>query len=259
MRAALVPVGGDHLKPPAEFKAQLDDAITLANQFLAEKLKATSISLEQFFEKAKKALAADLNPLQLVQGELRDNACAFEYERAYMLAGVLSSRLYLKRENRFMEHALVKKTEPMRAMLAMAKIISYPHEELIHCWKLLLKNHPHDSICGCSIDEVHDEMQVRSKSLAGQLAVLNRQGQEALIKYLSPQLAEVRLGLKTLRNQRLLPSLTAAATQFPCRFPSGFALKAIRPYLTVCKWCVRKKLRKPFSNYPRCLNLKMSI
>ena len=28
-------------------------------------------------------------------------------------------------------------------------------------WRLLLQNQPHDSICGCSTDEVHDEMKVR--------------------------------------------------------------------------------------------------
>ncbi len=29
---------------------------------------------------------------------------------------------------------------------------------LDYAWKLLLKNQPHDSICGCSMDEVHREM-----------------------------------------------------------------------------------------------------
>ena len=28
-------------------------------------------------------------------------------------------------------------------------------------WRLLMENHPHDSICGCSIDQVHDEMKPR--------------------------------------------------------------------------------------------------
>ena len=33
------------------------------------------------------------------------------------------------------------------------------HEELIDlAWKHLLENHPHDSICGCSIDQVHQDM-----------------------------------------------------------------------------------------------------
>ena len=28
-------------------------------------------------------------------------------------------------------------------------------------WKLLLENQPHDSICGCSVDQVHEEMRAR--------------------------------------------------------------------------------------------------
>ncbi len=194
MRAALVPVGGDHLRPPPDYKAQLHDALSSSDK----KLTATTVSLEQFFEKAKKDFATDLNPLQLVQGELRDNAAAFACERAYMLAGVLSTRLYLKRENRLLEHALLKKIEPLRAMTALAGIIEYPQHELDFSWKLLLKNHPHDSICGCSIDEVHDEMQARSKSLSGQLAVLYRQAQEALIRVLAPDLKTARLGLNAM-------------------------------------------------------------
>jgi len=205
MKAALIPVGGDHLRPPPEYKPQLRDALALANSSNRpngsngdRKISATTISLEQFFEKAKKNLAADLSPLQLVQGELRDNAAAFSCERAYMLAGVLSTRLYLKRQNRLLEHALLKKIEPLRAMTALANIIAYPQHELDYSWKLLLKNHPHDSICGCSIDEVHDEMQARSKSLNGQLAVLYRQAQEALIKTIVPELKTARLGLNAM-------------------------------------------------------------
>jgi mannosylglycerate hydrolase len=32
---------------------------------------------------------------------------------------------------------------------------------LRQAWRLLMENHPHDSICGCSIDQVHDEMKPR--------------------------------------------------------------------------------------------------
>ena len=30
-----------------------------------------------------------------------------------------------------------------------------------HAWRILLENHPHDSICGCSVDQVHQEMALR--------------------------------------------------------------------------------------------------
>ena len=35
-------------------------------------------------------------------------------------------------------------------------------DDLLHySWKQLLENYPHDSICGCSVDEVHRKMEVR--------------------------------------------------------------------------------------------------
>ena len=38
---------------------------------------------------------------------------------------------------------------------------AYPAGQLRHAWKMLLQNHPHDSICGCSIDAVHEENMTR--------------------------------------------------------------------------------------------------
>jgi hypothetical protein len=32
---------------------------------------------------------------------------------------------------------------------------------LEHAWRVVLQSHPHDSICGCSVDPVHDEIDVR--------------------------------------------------------------------------------------------------
>src|SRR5699024_9626911 len=34
----------------------------------------------------------------------------------------------------------------------------YNHDKLEYAWKKLMQNHPHDSICGCSVDEVHRGM-----------------------------------------------------------------------------------------------------
>lgn len=39
--------------------------------------------------------------------------------------------------------------------------MEYPHHLFDYGWKTLMQNHPHDSICGCSVDEVHREMTAR--------------------------------------------------------------------------------------------------
>ena len=38
---------------------------------------------------------------------------------------------------------------------------SYQGAFIEHAWKWLIQNHPHDSICGCSLDRVHEDMITR--------------------------------------------------------------------------------------------------
>jgi len=90
-------------------------------------------------------------PLEVKVGELREDrggAC---------LAGTLSSRMYLKQAN---HHAQITLEQYAERLSAFARItdIPYPYDQLLYAWKLLMQNHPHDSICGCSIDQVHREM-----------------------------------------------------------------------------------------------------
>src|SRR5262249_34108415 len=91
-----------------------------------------------------------------------------------LLPGVLSSRLYLKRENRIAEHRMIRYTEPLYSLLSVNGQCAYPHEQLMHAWRLLLHNHPHDSICGCSVDFVHQEMMGRSAKLHQTLDTTDR-------------------------------------------------------------------------------------
>ena len=89
-----------------------------------------------------------------LRGELRDSAVHF------LLFGVLSSRMYLKMANRRCERLLECWAEPVSA-LAWALGKAYPRSELWRAWRYLLQNHPHDSICGCSVDAVHRQMMAR--------------------------------------------------------------------------------------------------
>lgn len=90
-------------------------------------------------------------PVSSVTGELRDPA------KAYILPGVLSARVPLKQANARAQTLLERYAEPL-ASLAWWGGRSYPAPFLAHAWQTLMLNHPHDSICGCSIDQVHREM-----------------------------------------------------------------------------------------------------
>jgi len=51
--------------------------------------------------------------------------------------------------------------EPISAAAHTLLGYEYPKGYLEVAWKWLLTNHPHDSICGCSIDAVHEDMRYR--------------------------------------------------------------------------------------------------
>lgn len=76
--------------------------------------------------------------------------------------GVMSARMYLKLQNDQQQKALEKRVEPL-STLVWALGGEYEKTQIKEAWKTLLKNHPHDSICGVSIDDVHTDMENRTR------------------------------------------------------------------------------------------------
>ena len=76
------------------------------------------------------------------------------------LFGCISSYYPLKYLNDRCQNLLEKRIEPMAALMDMeGKPLKRRFIEL--AYEYLMKNHPHDSICGCSIDRVHTDMLYR--------------------------------------------------------------------------------------------------
>jgi|HigsolmetaGSP12D_1036236.scaffolds.fasta_scaffold00982_4 alpha-mannosidase len=94
--------------------------------------------------------------LSVVRGELRSQWT----DGWFTLVNTASSRVYLKRANKACQTMLEQVAEPLAAM-AYAAGAGDPRHPLRYAWKTLLRNHPHDSICGCGVDEVHREMMTR--------------------------------------------------------------------------------------------------
>ena len=88
-----------------------------------------------------------------------------------VLRGVNSARLYLKQANELAEQRLLG-VETLAALLALRDGARFPKEDFTFAWRELLKCQPHDSICGCSCDEVHRDMLVRYSSLHRTLDML---------------------------------------------------------------------------------------
>lgn len=103
--------------------------------------------------------------LAVITGELRQNA------RAFVLPDVLSTRRYLKEANQRLEDRLLGLVEPLLAV-ATPDPGAYPQRYLARTWDMLLQQQAHDSICGCSIDAVHEEMMIRFAAIDDRLQAL---------------------------------------------------------------------------------------
>ncbi|MGL4798611.1 MAG: alpha-mannosidase [Cellulosilyticaceae bacterium] len=107
----------------------------------------------EYIEAVSKEVPEDLST---IKGELRSQ----ETEGWYTLANTASARIYIKQMNARCQMLFEKIAEPI-ATMAHKEGMVYPHHLFTYGWKLLMQNHPHDSICGCSIDDVHREMVTR--------------------------------------------------------------------------------------------------
>jgi hypothetical protein len=83
-----------------------------------------------------------------------------------LLPGVWSARMPLKLRNRAIEVLLTNWTEPWVAF-GHALGLADERPALAAAWRALLANQAHDSICGCSIDPVHERMAARYDDAEG--------------------------------------------------------------------------------------------
>lgn len=105
-------------------------------------------------------LAAKVQPdLPVIRGELNKTPKKL-YPYLHLITNTLSSYYPLKRENGICENLLEKKLEPLGVM-SMTSKNKLDRVYIDLAYKHLIQNHPHDSICGCSIDAVHKDMEYR--------------------------------------------------------------------------------------------------
>jgi len=134
--------GCDHLEPQPE----LPEIIDYLNKNIRE-AKFIHSNYEQYVKK----VSSTNSPLGIVRGEMRSG-------RFYNITpGTMSTRMYLKQANHRSENALEKYVEPI-STFSYLEGKDYPTELINLAWKYLIQCHPHDSICGCSIDQVHKDV-----------------------------------------------------------------------------------------------------
>lgn len=163
-------VGADHHAPPPDVDARVASLGTVANASSTHALSVQRTSLSAFGA----ALAAlDARALPHVYGELRDS-----YGYTWTLQGTFATRAHQKRANARLERRLIWECEPLAALawlhgdassreVSPAGVISQAQLPALlnHAWETLLRTHPHDTLCGCSIDAVADAMTMRQRDV----------------------------------------------------------------------------------------------
>lgn len=137
----LVLNGADHHAP----QARLSDARASLG-VAAAPIPVTAASLRAFADALRQRTAA--RALLHAAGELRVSP-----DYVWSLQGTFGARAAQKRENAALERFLVRHAEPWASVLSWRGGPSYAFA-LQGIWQLVLASHPHDTLCGCSIDDV---------------------------------------------------------------------------------------------------------
>lgn len=139
----------DH-QPPAP---NMPHVLALAKKAYPEH-EVTWAALEEVGD-ALRTVAAQLPERS---GEIR--SAAIVRGPQYLIAHCQSARYPLKQRNDQCAALLERWAEPVGLFEAMAGGEAVDGA-LARAWEYLIRNHPHDSICGCSIDQVHKDMHFR--------------------------------------------------------------------------------------------------
>jgi len=132
-------------------------------------------TLECYIDDLKRE--ADYSKLPVVKGERR--SAQFDRRSGNLYGHVTSSRMYLKQKNFEAEKWLQFFAEPFNSISGiLGKNIN--DEYLNIAWNFIIQNSAHDSIGGCSLDEIHDDMMNRYK----QAIEISKGVFDSAIKYL---------------------------------------------------------------------------
>ncbi len=151
----LLPNGADH---HALQLSHAESLAALASAALPHRLISSSL---RAFAEAVEAAARSAD-LQGVSGELRDS-----YGYTWSLQGTFAARAGQKRRAAIAERLLLRDAEPWAALARRHGGDDRRHL-LQMAWQSLLHCHPHDTLCGCSTDEVARAMDARLEDAIAQ-------------------------------------------------------------------------------------------
>ncbi len=173
--ACLLMNGVDHL----EAQENLTGILRAVQPLLADDEEMFQDTLPEYLARVREEVRERGLTLPVYTGEFRDLGAP------NVLTGTLAARVYLKQRNARSQARLEKCFEPLYAAAAMYGVCDYPHDYAAYLWRLLILNHPHDSVCGCSVGAVHDHMMDRFRRLEENLDELISRGEDVLLSHVN--------------------------------------------------------------------------
>ncbi len=157
--------GTDHMEPSAGLSHALH-----SYQINSQANNLIHSNLPEYFEGIRSSINSTSDVLPEVHGELRSS------KHSPLLQNVLSTHITIKQRNHSCETDLLKWVEPFSTWGILQEntrnitvatsdkldqFMDNPKSIIRYSWKLLMQCHPHDSICGTSIDQVMKEINIR--------------------------------------------------------------------------------------------------
>ncbi|MBT4823064.1 MAG: hypothetical protein HON70_45580, partial [Lentisphaerae bacterium] len=193
-------------------------------------VSAMHSTLPAFFADAER-LATDV-PVK--RGELREpakNLCSY----LWLIPNCVSARIVMKQANDACQSLLEHWCEPFSAIAAVEGV-GLPRTYLREAWRNVLLNHAHDSICGCSIDQVHRDMMHRfdqARLIADQLrkklfAALSRGCKE--LGGGPDEFTIIIANASTVPRQNVVEIDVNIPKDFPTTFKEGFRSQIVHSF-----------------------------
>ncbi|MBR5219792.1 MAG: alpha-mannosidase [Clostridia bacterium] len=132
-------------------QVNLTEAITLANE-VQDKVYVKQSNFKEYVD----LIRPYRDQLAAYQGEIAGQLTTGRC----LLINTASCRMDIKQENQRVQNLLERIAEPLNAYTFMYGD-KYDSDYYLYAWRILMQNHPHDSICSCSHDDIYDEMMTR--------------------------------------------------------------------------------------------------
>jgi alpha-mannosidase len=192
-------------------------------------------TLPQFFADIRSQ--SEDTELQKRRGEQREpsrDKCGY----LYLIPNCVSARVRLKLAGDAAAGLLQRWSEPLLALAeSKSEDIGKMRPFLDRAWKLVLTNHAHDSVCGCSIDQVHRDMMNRFE----QAQVLGEQLRHQAFAALTVDCRELAQEKDDFTLTLFNPAFTPVEesvifdidlpTDYPASFHEGFRSQEVKSFV----------------------------